>query len=340
MKLRKLPLAILSIFFIVAFVVSCNNDDDESNVIPDRDRTEVYNEDIAEIEMFLQTHFYNYEEFDSGNPYSEANDTFQIVFDTIAGDNSDKTPLIDQVDFKIVTDQGVDYKLYYLQVREGLGNEISFIDEANLIYEGSKLDGYVFDSAVNPSKFNLTTVGQASGVVTGFREGILEFKTSTGFTDNGDGTETYHNHGIGAVFIPSGLGYFSQPLIGVPSYTPLVFKFSLYTRTVLDHDADNIPSIMENLDGDDDVYDDDTDGDFGANFIDNDDDNDGVFTKDELDYNEYIVDTNQGETEPVLASNEYEMDREEVNGVITIKTFVLTDTDGDGTPDYLDSSTN
>lgn len=332
MKLGKVTLLFLSIF--LGFT-SCNNDDDAPTTIPDRDRAEVYAEDLAEIEDFLQSHFYNYEDFDFTNPYSLANDTFQIVFTPLEEDPS-KTPLIDMVDFKTVTDGGIDYKLYYLNVREGQGNEIHFCDRASVIYEGSMTDGYVFDSAINPFNLDLISVGTQFGTVKGFQQGIIEFKTSTSFTDNGDGTETYHNHGIGAAFIPSGLGYFSQPLIGVPSYTPLIFKFSLYERTILDHDNDNIPSFMEDLDANGDAYDDDTDGDFGANFIDNDDDNDGYFTRDELDYNEYIVDTNMGETEPVLASNEYEMDRSEDSGVITINTFVIVDSNDDGTPDYLD----
>lgn len=336
MNLRKLVLLFIGLFVVFT---ACNNDDDSPTAVPPRDRGEVYEEDIAEIEEFLRTHFYNYEDFDFNNPNNPDNDTFKIVFDTIAGVNSDKISLMDrpELEFKTVENSGVDYKLYYLNVRTGDGNEIHFCDEAFVTYEGSLTTGYVFDSAVNPAAFNLITVGQSAGVVTGFQQGIIQFNTSTGFTDNGDGTTTYHGHGIGAVFIPSGLGYFQQPLVGVPSYSPLIFTFTLYERTLLDHDGDNVYSYLEDINNNGDVFDDDTDGDFGPNFIDNEDDSDGYFTADELDYNTYVVDTNIGETEPVLAENEYEMSRTEDNGIITIETFILVvrDSTQSETPDYL-----
>lgn len=334
MNLRKISVLLLG--FLVVFT-SCNNDDDAVTTIPPRDANEVYVENLAEIEEFLETHFFNYEEFDFLDPYSVANDNFKIVFDTIAGVNSDKISIMNspQLEFKFVENSGIDYKLYYLNVREGLGNEIHFCDEAFVTYEGSLTTGYVFDSAVNPAGFNLITVGSSAGVVTGFQQGIIEFNTSTGFTDNGDGTTTFHNHGIGAVFIPSGLGYFQQPLIGVPSYSPLIFTFSLYERTLLDHDGDNVYSYLEDVNNNGNLYDDDTDGDFGPNFIDNEDDGDGYFTDDELGYNTYIVDTNVGETEPVLASSEYEMSRTEENGILVIETFVMVDRNNVGIPDFL-----
>ncbi|HZW63701.1 MAG TPA: hypothetical protein VFF15_08680 [Flavobacteriaceae bacterium] len=334
MKLRKF------IYFLLASVLvitSCNNDDDGTKIQPPRDRQEVYDEDIAQIEEYLATHFYNYEDFDFSDPYSIANDSYSIVFDTIAGDNSDKIPLIDrdELRFKMVTDnEGIEYKLYYLEVREGLGRQVHFTDRAYLTYQGIDIDDNdVFDSAVTPISFNLLEV------VRGFSEGVQEFKTSTSYTDNGDGTVSYHNFGIGAVFVPSGLGYFSQPLPNVNGYTPLIFKLKVLERELLDHDNDNIPSYLEDLDGDKNALNDDTDQDSAPNFLDVDDDGDGVLTKDEIDYNTYTVDTNMGETEPDLAANEYEVSRTQENGIITINTIVLKDSNDNGIPDYLDETT-
>tara|TARA_R110002012_G_scaffold64308_4_gene169105 strand:+ start:35662 stop:36681 length:1020 start_codon:yes stop_codon:yes gene_type:complete len=336
MKLRKILLLFIA---VSAVFTACNKDDEEVFVpVPLRDANEVYDEDIEEIETYLQTHFYNYEEFEQNAPYSLANDTFQIVFDTIAGNNADKTPLMDMVDFKIVPSGDIDYKLYYLSVREGLGDVIHFTDQATLSYKGiSVTDNYLFDSSVNESQLNLISVGALAGVIPGFREGILEFKTSDGFTDDFDGTTTYHNHGIGAVFIPSGLAYFNQALAGVPGYTPLIFKIDLYKRTILNHDGDAIPSYKEDLDLDEDAYDDDTDGDLVPNFLDNDDDGDGYFTNDEVEYGEYVIMT--GDPEPMFAENEFESSRDEFNGVITIQTVIVTDRNEDGVPDYLDINT-
>lgn len=350
MKIRKIIIFLITLPIIIN---SCNNDDDGgSTITPPRDRQEVYDEDLVKIEDYLATHFYNYEDFDFANPYSEANDSFQLVFDTIAGDNSDKTPLIDllnnpglgmgELKVKAVTDdEGVEYDLYYLVVREGGGNSVHFTDRVYATYQGLTIpDNILFDNRVMPQPLGLVSSDLESGIIRGFAETLVEFKTATGYTENGDGTVQYHGHGIGATFIPSGLGYFNAYVNSIgDTYVPLIFKFGLFERVVTDHDADRIFSYLEDVDGNGNVYDDDTDGDLVPNYLDTDDDGDLVLTRDEIDYGTYTVDTNLGETEPELASNEYEVDREETAGVITINTIILTDTNGDGTPDYLDPDT-
>lgn len=341
MKLRKLTLTLISAFVIFT---SCKNDDDDSVSIVERDRAEVYAEDLIDIEAYLATHFYNYEEFEA-NPNST---DFEIVFDTIAGLNSNKTPLIDQVEFKMVTDpedENVEYKLYILKLREGGGEVLYDTDRAVLNYEGVALsDGEVFDSTSNPLTLNLFQIGTSvSGVVTGFREGLIEFKTGSSATPNGDGTFTYNDYGIGAIFIPSGLAYFSNSTITGTSYDPLIFKIDLYDSFHSDYDSDSIFSYLEDLDNDGDVTNDDTDEDGLPNFIDSDDDGDGLLTNEELSYQTYSVNTTQGESEPVLAINEREYNRtttvDSTSGdtIVIIKTYILIDTDGDGTPDYLDA---
>ena len=72
-------------------VAACDNDDDSSqdNFIPARDRAEENIDSTLEVERYLTTHFYNYEEFE--NP--PAGFDFKIRFDTIAGANADKIPL-------------------------------------------------------------------------------------------------------------------------------------------------------------------------------------------------------------------------------------------------------
>ncbi len=42
--------------------------------------------------------------------------------------------------------------------------------------------------------------------------------------------------------------------------------------------------------------------------------------------------------EPTIAANEFVRSRTEVNGVITIKTVTIADSNNDGTPDYLDEN--
>lgn len=338
MKLRKILLPLFAIPLLGLF--SCNNDDDGGSTVQLRDRQEVYDEDIVEIEEFLSTHFYNYEEFDFDNPYSLPNDSFRIVFDTIDGDNLDKIPLIDQVQYKMVEDsEGIEYKLYYLAVREGQGNEVHFTDRIHILYEGSITpNDEVFQTISSTERLSMISYNGEGGIVQGLADAMVEFKTSDGYSENGDGTVTYHNFGIGAVFIPSGLGYFNQSSSGIPSYTPMIFKFELMERDVMDHDQDGIPSYLEDLDGDVNIYNDDTDEDAYPNFFDADDDGDLVLTIDEVEFPDpYVI--NVGDPDPEFAANEYEISREVVDTEITIKTVIFTDTNGDGTPDYLDPDT-
>ena len=358
MKLRNLATA--AICFVLV-VISCKKDDDDAPyVLPIRDRQEVYKENIVEIEEYLATHFYNYEEFQQNPKYTDLsspppynitpNDTFKIVFDTIAGSNSNKIPLIDQVAHTMVKDsQGNECKLYYLVTREGLGGEIHVIDQVFANYKGFLIDGTLFDSVVTGVPFHLTSVGNFLGVVDGFKEGLIKFKARQGFTENEDGTITNHNHGIGAVFIPSGLGYFSQTQDKIPSYSNLIFAFSAEKRTLLDHDNDGVFSYLEDRNKNNDVFDDDTDGDGIPDFLDIDDDGDGVLTKDEIKRTAYTEDENKKTfTTYLMAETYFNVNAaakellysiiDNNNGTFTLNTVIYTDSNGNGIPDYLDST--
>ncbi len=333
MKRIKYLLPITVLIFSILF--SCSDDDDDGViVIPPRERDEESLVAQDEIEEFLQTHFYNYEEFE--NPPLDFN--YRIVFDTIAEDNASKTPLIEQVLSKEVDDifeDGLTYKLYYLKIREGEGDEIGFTDIASLSYEGRFLtDLSLFDSSVSPIRFDLTQI------IDGLQSALTEFKGATGFTENPDGTLTFDDYGIGAVFIPSGLGYFNTPPFGssISFYSQLIFTFYPYLIEKGDQDGDGILSVFEDLDGDGLELNDDTDGDGVPNFADPDDDGDGRLTKDENENKEYVI--NIGDPDPEMEENEIEMyrDTDDDTGETTIYTVVFTDANNDGTPDYLDDN--
>ncbi|MCX7548886.1 hypothetical protein OS188_13090 [Xanthomarina sp. F1114] len=358
MKFRNLATTILCFGLVV---LSCEKDDDNDApyVVPPRDRQEVYAEDILKIEEYLATHFYNYEEFEQNPEYSvlsttpytvTPNDNFEIVIDTIAGDNSNKTPLIEQVTSKIVKDiEGNDCKLYYLVVREGQGGVIHPIDQVFASYNGFLNDGTLFDSTVSAVPFHLTSVGNYLGVVDGFREGLIEFKAREAFTENTDGTVTNHNHGIGAVFIPSGLGYFAQTQTNIPAYSNLYFTFRAEKRVLFDHDMDGVFSYLEDINGNGDNFDDDSDGDGIPDFVDVDDDGDGVLTKDEIERTAY---TENESMEPFITYESAETYYNENaapdeilynivdnnDGTFTLNTVIFTDSNGNGIPDYLDNT--
>lgn len=321
------------IFLLVLVVQSCKKDDGVER-IPPRDRGEEAIAATASIEAFLETHFYNYEDFE--NPAADFD--YIIRFDSLIGDNANKIPLIDQVTSKTVKDRvddDVTYTLYYLNAKQGGGKQIRFPDIGTMSYEGRQLDNVLFDGSVEPVRFDLT------GIIDGLQDALIEFKTAVGDPIiNPDGTVDFEDYGVGAVFIPSGLGYFSNPPpgSGIGVYSQLIFTFRLYKAEQGDQDGDGVPSIFEDINGNGLEEDDDTDDDLNPNFADVDDDNDGRLTKDEIVVTVYVID--QGDPEPVLGEDEVEVNREvdESTGEITITTVTFTDANNDGVPDYLDKN--
>ena len=325
---RLLPIAIL-----MFTIFSCNNDDNGLIVVPPHERSDEVIVAQEEIEEYLETHFYNYEEFE--NPTEDFN--YHIVFDTISGDNSSKIPLMSQVTYKMVTDlidESVEYKLYYLNVRQGEGERAEFTDLATVSYKGTILkDNELIDSSNSPITFDLTQV------IDGLQKALIEFNGATGFTENSDGTLTFDDYGIGAVFVPSGLGYYNTPPSGSPIeyYAQLIFTYHLYSNEKSDQDLDTVLSSFEDLNGNGNELDDDTDGNGIPNFADPDDDGDGRLTKHEVVAKEYTL--NPGDPDPPFEENEVEMQRKILDGdtgVVTLYTVVFTDANNDGIPDYLD----
>jgi len=151
----------------------------------------------------------------------------------------------------------------------------------------------------------------------GYAAGVSNFNVGTEVVSNPDGTVEITGSGVGLMFLPSGLAYYDNPPLGsgILNYDNLVFQVNtgLFIEAT-DYDNDGIPSIMEDLNNDGNLSNDNTDeaselsSGFGfvPNHLDIDDDQDGTLTRDEI-----------------------SIDNE---GNIT-----FPDSDGDGTPDYLDA---
>ena len=312
MKMKNLLL--VTCLSLIA-VVSCKKDDENGIMaIPARDRAEVDAEDVLRLQTYLETHFYNYEEFE--NPTDDFD--YNIRLDTIAGSNAGRTPLIERPELMSQTVNRFDfeYTYYILKVREGAGTSPTYADSTFVTFKGQLLqDDSLFDSAVQPIWFDLPGGIRGNGVVRGFAEALTNFKDSSGFVENSDNTVTFNDdYGIGAGFLPSGLAFFSTLTAGIPQYSPLIFTFNLFVSNQADHDNDGIPSIFEDLNNNGELLEreDDTDLDGFVNYIDSDDDNDGTPTRDEI-----VVNDLNGD------------------GIITLNEITFTDTNGDGTPDYL-----
>jgi hypothetical protein len=252
---------------------SCQNDD-SSSATPDRPYEEVYLEDIEEIEDFLHTH------------YATIDSEYNVTFTQIPEGGSqqsvwDMPELVKDYEVEL---HDISYKVYYLNLREGSGENITRVDSSFVSYKGfsfakttvDAVDTYtqtVFDSKQNPVWLSLDEV------IRGWAEVIPKFKTGT-FSSQVDGTISFDNFGTGVMFLPSGLAYFSSGTLTIPSYAPLVFSFKLHNLRRRDHDRDGILSMHEyGPNFVDDAI--DTDGDERPDYIDVDDDADGVLTKTE-----------------------------------------------------------
>lgn len=300
---------------------SCKKDDDNDIVqVPPSLLADVAPEDDEAIIEFLNTHFYNYEDF-----INEPGVNHKIIIDTIAGDNADKTPMMDfaaSVTINVsstylglsVEETDIPHKLWYIKVREGGGEQgPTFADSTLVRYQGSLLDGTLFDESKDFIWQELPFT------VYGYANGVAQFKAGTAdqIVDNPDGTYDVANSGLGIIVMPSGLAYFNSPSSSlIPLYSPLLFKVEIgLFKEDTDRDNDGIPSIMEDVNGNGYLFDDNTDLDsesftFLPNFRDADDDGDGVSTRSEV---------------------------TDDDGNIIVP---YPDADGDGVPDYLDPDTN
>lgn len=309
---------VLLFIAVLSILSACNKDDSQDIVIvPPRALAEVEAENDATIQEYLQTHYYNYEEFE--NPPADFN--YKIVLDTITSETKDKIRLIDQVStmtipvssetFNLDDDVIINHKLYYLAAREGIGESPTVGDSTLIAYEGQLLTGDVFDG-------NSTYTWQyLPFFLRGYAAGVSNFNVGGDVISNPDGTVEIVGSGIGIMFLPSGLAYYNNPPLGsgISNYDPLVFQVNtgLFIKNT-DYDNDGIPSIMEDLNNDGNLSNDNTDESaelasgfgFVANHLDRDDDQDGTLTRDEI-----VIDSEGNISFP--------------------------DSDGDGTPDYLDA---
>jgi len=297
--LRKSCLLTILVCFTVLFFLSCKKDDDSVlDAEPPRDLQEQYIIENDSIIEFMQTHFYNYTDFENigGNQNPE------LIIDTIAGDNANKTPIFDQVktmeiEVKDENDNIVVHKLYYEVLREGSGDNPTVADSVFISYKGLLLDNKIFDQRKSPIWL------EAKNVVRGFQEFLPKIKRGS-IRINTDGTYQFDNFGIAFAIFPSGLGYYNNGTGNIRPYSPLIFQVNLLTLNRTDHDNDTVLTVFEDINGDRNFDNDDTDSDGFPDYLDPDDDGDEILTKDEYDQN--------GDGVP-------------------------DDSDGDGIPDYLDN---
>ena len=284
---------------------SCSKDNGSAEITPPRDYATQYATDKNDIEEYLKTYY-----IEDVSP----DVVTKITKIPVGGTQPSIWSYLDKTTFPKLLSRDVKlhditYKVYYLVLREGVGESPTNVDEVYTTYRGEYLATTTVESVktqtttkfeewiYEPQKANLF------GYIRGWKEIFPQFKAGNS-ASNVDGTVSYTGFGAGVMFIPSGLAYYSSGSGGIPAYSPLIFSFKLYAIQRLDHEfvmtggvpiptPDGIMSFQEDLDGDGYMWTkaelpvgainpDDSDGDGIPNFLDTDDDGDGVSTRKEI----------------------------------------------------------
>ena len=317
-------------YFIVLITTlslfSCSNNDTTTEITPPKDYAEQYKVDTAVIEAYLDTHYLDMDFTDPNFADMDVVikpipvDGLQRRIKSYEDNATEGNTNFPQLWSRNVSLHGINYKVYYLVLREGKENTLTLkggksptnADAVLASYNGSYLQSSTIVTATpfEESKFP-NQFFSLLGTIKGWGEIFPQFKTGS-YTSNNDGTVTFTDFGAGVMFLPSGLAYFQNGPGSIPSYAPLVFSFKLYEIQRLDTDGDGILNYQEdvNIDLDDNndtdknnfgyMYDyrnlvnyptfpedkiryaDDTDRDGIPNFLDVDDDGDGYTTKLEI----------------------------------------------------------
>ncbi|WP_010182871.1 hypothetical protein [Aquimarina agarilytica] len=298
---------------LLVAMFSCNNDDDGPSVEPIRERGPQAIADDEILQNFLSTHTYNDLDFKVADHELTNND---IVFYKLTdgklpeGTDMNKTsgkPLIELDELKKVkfTEANTEQTLYVLQIREGEGRPVSRLDDVKVSFRGNRINNSeekvtsinseIFEGSATDVGWLALFIDTTRQSIPGLAIGISQFKTASSESTKGEqvcgvfdidttGKEKIKNNdfGIGALFVPSGLGFYGRINGLTREYNNLVYTFSLFNVDYRDHDSDGIFSMLEDLNGNLNFFDDDTDNNGAPNFLDNNDDGDDKATEDEI----------------------------------------------------------
>jgi hypothetical protein len=283
---------ILSITTLALF--SCSKDKDPSEVTPPRGYAVQHETEIKDIEAYLKTYYIDVTDPNFADKDVEILKITNTVTQPSIWSYLNKTTFPKLLS-KDLYYHGITYKMYYLVLREGIGESPSNADAVLTSYRGQYLTSKteadvttitptIFEQNLNPQQF----FGLLN-VIKGWNEIFPLFKKGE-HVSNTNGTVSFSGFGAGVMFIPSGLGYYNNGNSNIPAYSPLVFSFKLFEIQRLDQDGDGIPSYLEDLnhDGYMQVYGtgienlDDSDKDGIPNYLDADDDGDNYTTRVEI----------------------------------------------------------
>lgn len=288
----------LGLIAFITFFASCKKDDDVT-VTPPRDYAVQYATEKDSIEKYLKTHYMVVD-----------TETFDVAFESI-GSTGPQVSIWDQTEYplrnKIVTLNEVEYTLYYLSFREGVGKAPTRGDNVLVQYRGSLLDGTQFELQPFPQ-----TSSSLYGTIEGWQEMVPLFKDGVYIDEpNSPNPPRYEGYGAGVMFLPSDFGYYNSATGDIPAYSPLIFSIKLYSVTYTDLDEDGILNKDETVPGTD-IADYDTDGDGVPNYLDADDDGDTYSTKYELEKMNLNNPASPGVPTPFVPAQYYQFDDPEM----------------------------
>ncbi len=372
----KRSILLTTIFVALLSLISCNNDDNgfAGVVIRDREPQNILDERF--LNAFLENYTYNDIFFE--NDATSTTDHKAIEFFRIRDNNGvpitlseDQQKVSTGISLKqsnrlgsiTVNEFGINYKLYYIVVREGEGKQIAISDDILTSFEGSvigtpgamtqsdasiTISENVFNEIVEPNWLIGYRVNQNNNGASilerevdprrslGLSQLQSKFKTAelinpeqpcnvalTGV--NGD--VGFANFGLGILIIPSGMAFYESSIAGTPleQYSNVIYTFSLFNNVFNDLDNDNIPDLDEGVNETNIVnaITIDTDDNGIQNFLDGDDDGDGRLTVNEIE----LTDLN--------TAVDFNCD-----GVVDNDSQLVTpfkDDNNNGIPNYLDS---
>jgi hypothetical protein len=154
----------VALFFVMAsFVVSCAREDSDS-VTPKRDYAEQYATDSANIEEFLQTH-YMVVTNNAGNTEDQDVSFYEIP------EGGTQTSVWDQTTYPLqahyVAQDDITYKVYYIQLRQGSGSTSKSpcnVDRVLTSYRGSYI--YTKKETINEVEVEKITLKQFEESIT------------------------------------------------------------------------------------------------------------------------------------------------------------------------------
>lgn len=261
-------------YFVLASILlySCSDSGDDIRRRKPFDHESKAKKDNDTIIKFLKTHYYK-DDVDSIKPLKTG-----------------KTSLFSdsRLKSKVINEYDLDYTYYYFVKENGISKKgfPTIVDSVLTTYRLSSL--VISNKLEKEEDSEVPAWYNAANVLRGWVHGFTHFKGGLLKTTNDDGSpingpNIYKATGKGFFLLPSGLSYRNTRgrKLANKNLLYIVDLHDIIQDT--DHDLDNVPSILEDVNGDGKPWNDDSDGDRVANFLDSDDDGDGTLTKNEVD---------------------------------------------------------